>query len=124
MLFSATIKGQLQSKANSRSLVTNRKTGRILFIKSKPARVWTDHAIIEMKRIWKNQPPYLDPVALMGVVYYQSKRSDLSIELLMDAIEKAGIIGNDRQVYEICFQKKFDKLNPRVEFTLIDELSQ
>ena len=124
MLLSGTLKGigNLQAKGNRRQILKNFKTGKPIIAKSEKALVWTEGAIYKLKTMWKGQEPYMEPVALMGTVYYSETLSDLDVSLLMDAIEKAGIIGNDRQVYEICFKKQFDKLNPRVEFSL-DECS-
>lgn len=58
------------------------------------------------------------PIKLTAIIYYQSRRSDLSAELLCDLIEKAGIIENDRLIFKKDIEKRIDPKNPRVIFRL------
>lgn len=118
IILQGTITGNLQSKANSRSVFRVKGSNRILFVKSKPAREWTAEAIIQLKGLWKQKQAHLGLVQLDGFVYYSSRRPDLSVELFMDALEKSGIIGNDRQIFGLNFKKRLDKEKPRVEFVL------
>ena len=55
---------------------------------------------------------------LDAVVYYRSRRSDLSVELLKDLLEKAGVVKNDRYICEEHLWAFVDKDNPRVEMRL------
>jgi Holliday junction resolvase RusA-like endonuclease len=51
-------------------------------------------------------------------VWYQSRRSDLSTELLFDLLQKSGIILNDRQIEHVESFKGLDRDAPRVHFTV------
>jgi len=57
-------------------------------------------------------------VALDAVIYYASQRPDLDVSLLMDCIQKCGLLTNDRQIREKHIYHAIDKLNPRCEFTI------
>lgn len=119
IILKGTVKGNLQSKANSRKLVMNRKTGRVLFIKSQSARDFSDEAISQLKRLWMQKPAYTGLVSLRADIYYSSRRPDLTPELFMDCLEKSGVIFNDRQVFEFDrIRKRLDPQNPRIEFIL------
>jgi Holliday junction resolvase RusA-like endonuclease len=58
------------------------------------------------------------PVILTARIYYQSRRSDLSSEMLMDLLQKVGMIKNDRQIVEQHLYGFVDSVKPRVEFSL------
>jgi len=106
------ILGQLQSKSNSRQIVMVR--GKPLVIKSKAARDCADSFTTQLKAQWQNAPPVPEPVLLSAVVTYQSRRSDLDISLLMDCLQAAGVVENDRHIHEIRASKRFSK-EPKVE---------
>ena len=106
-----TILGEPASKANSRKLVTNRKTGRALFIKSDKARAYVKYAA--------EQLPILTPlmtgnVAATITIYYASQRPDLDEALILDVMQ-GHIYLNDRQVRERHVYHQIDKVNPRAE---------
>jgi len=61
---------------------------------------------------------YEGPVSLKMRVWYQSRRSDLSVEFLFDLLAKAGIILNDRQIRHVEAFGGLDKQLPRVHFTV------
>ncbi len=54
------------------------------------------------------------PLRIVFEVFYETRRPDLSVELVLDAIEKAGVISNDRHVYEYTARKFFSKDMPGV----------
>jgi len=67
---------------------------------------------------------YRGPVAISATIAYRSKASDLSIELLMDAIQESGILANDNQIkWCVDVRGYVDPVNPGVLFSLhrIDE---
>jgi Holliday junction resolvase RusA-like endonuclease len=120
-----TVLGEPASKANSRKLVKNQKTGKPMFIKSQKAR---DYA-----RAFKYQCPQ-PRVRLTGdvrvtiIIYYASRRPDLDESVILDCMEpekvklpngKTQLIGgvylNDRQVKEKHIFWALDKENPRAE---------
>jgi len=107
--FSFIVQGEPASKANSRQIVTIR--GRPAVIKSAKARRYvTDFQI---------QCPRLDPLlegdlAVSIKVFYASRRPDLDVSLLLDAMENF-IYSNDRQVREQHLYWALDKKAPRAE---------
>lgn len=116
-----TIQGKLVSKANSRMAVPGRtKTGKAFtrFIKSQSALDFEQSALWQLKKIVGRQKPLSGELGLEATVYYESRRPDLDVSLLMDVLEHAGVYDNDRQLHEICTYKKYDKENPRVEFSV------
>jgi len=116
------IHGPLPNKLNSRKLV--RVHGRMLFIKEQAAIDWLEafnvaaSAFIDIA--------YEDGIditpemrlSLTATVYQKDMRRDLDIELLCDALQKSGVIQNDRAIWEKHAIRKIDKENPRVEFVL------
>lgn len=54
-------------------------------------------------------------------VYYDSRRPDLdnSLKVVLDCLQKANAIKNDNKTIEIVARKHLDKLNPRIEFSII-----
>ena len=114
-LYAQTIHGVLASKSNSRRLVYWRGKSRL--IKSASALRWMKDAKMQMPIARGGVLCTLD-VRLIAVVYYPTKRNDLDVGLLMDALEANGIIKNDRQIVEIQARKRWDKEKPRVEVRL------
>lgn len=106
------IEGHMPRKSNQRKLIWSKKSGRPLFIKSDEALAWTDRAIGVMKTSPENS--IMKPCGMRAWVFYRSRRSDLSVELLKDAMQKAGLVLNDRLIeYEENFVF-VDKERPRV----------
>lgn len=115
-LVSHTVMGQLPSMKNRRRIIPGRGKRRPMIIKSEEAMAYEEAFLASIppeKRIG-----YGGPVSLKVRVWYQSRRSDLSTELLMDLLQKAGIILNDRQVVHVEAFKGLDPERPRVHFTL------
>jgi len=55
-------------------------------------------------------------------VFYPSQRADLdnSLKVVLDCLQKVNAIKNDNKAIKIVAQKFLDKLNPRIEFELIE----
>ena len=53
-------------------------------------------------------------------VYFKSNQPDLdnSLKVILDCLQAAKVIRNDRQVVKIVAEKKVDKVNPRIEFEI------
>lgn len=109
--------GQPPRKSNSRRIV--RIKGKLRVIKSKEALEWVEaaclHVPVECKLGWGS------PEQLLSVTcrcYYETHRPDLSIELVLDTLQKAGVIADDRYVHEIHAYKEFSKLTPGVSVTV------
>lgn len=114
---SLTILGELASKANSRKLVLIR--GKPRFIKSSKALTWEKQALAQIPI--DHRISMTGPIVMTATIYYASRRPDLDPSLLMDALERAGVYVNDRQIIEQHLYKKLDPERPRVEF-LLEEL--
>lgn len=107
-----TLNGQLYSKANSRRIALNRRTGKIFSIKSQNALDCVRSMQAQAKAQWCDKPLVGD-VKIAAIIYYQSRRADLDGELLCDLLQ--GICyANDRQIVWKVFYKKLDTENPRV----------
>lgn len=59
---------------------------------------------------------------LYADVYFQSNQPDLdnSLKGLLDCLQSCRAIKNDRNCVKIVANKFIDKLNPRIEFTLVE----
>ena len=115
IIATATVTGQLPSLKNSRRIMRRGKTG-LMVIKSVDALSYEQSflaAIPQRMRIG-----YDGPVSVKVRVWYQSRRSDLSTELLFDLLQKSGIILNDRQIEHVESFKGLDREYPRVHFTV------
>jgi len=111
-----TILGQLPRKSNSRRIVPVKGTNRHRSIKSQQALDYEDDF---NKQLVARQRQNLEgDLEITGTIYYQSKRSDLSEELLFDCLERADVISNDRMVVHKNIWKKIDRKNPRVEIEI------
>ncbi len=62
------------------------------------------------------------PFILYADVYYISNRFDLdnSIKSLLDLLQDANAITNDKLCIEIHAKKHLDRINPRVEFSIVE----
>jgi len=111
-----TILGNLPRKSNSRRIFRNRQTGNPILVKSADA--------LQYERDFIRQFPVArrlnlsGPVVLTARIFYKSKLSDLSDELLCDLLQAVGMIQNDRQIVEKHLYRFDDKYDPRVEFKI------
>jgi Holliday junction resolvase RusA-like endonuclease len=116
------VEGKLPRKSNQRQLVRagRGKNARPMIIKSKEAREY-------IKKFRDSVPEEFHDIELGDldtdlrldvIVWYRDRRPDLSIELLKDAIEDAGVIKNDRYIREEHIYGFVDKENPRVKIRL------
>jgi len=112
-----TVYGEPASKANSRKLVTNKRTGKPMFIKSSKARRYVMDFQIQCRPL---EPLIEDDVLVKMTIYYASRRPDLDESVILDAMQ-GYIYKNDRQVKhkDICWG--LDRENPRadIEISLI-----
>jgi Holliday junction resolvase RusA-like endonuclease len=111
-----TIFGNLPSIKNRRRLIPAKGNRRPMIIKSKDAMDYEQAFLMAIPQ--KMRVGYNGPVSLSARIYYQSRRSDLSVELLYDLIAKASIILNDRQIMHCECWKGLSKESPRVHFTV------
>ena len=104
--------GEPASKSNSRRLVTIRGQARL--IKSQKA--------LDYVAVVKATHPPLVPLLegdlrMTADVYYASRRPDLDVSLILDALQDI-VYRNDRQVREMHLYHHLDRANPRAEITL------
>ena len=106
------VAGELASKANSRRYI---RPG--LIIKSPKALAYCDIFAFQVRP--KPEDCILEgEVILTASIFYSSQRPDLDESLLMDCIQKSGLLKNDRQIREKHIYHGIDRERPRVEFEL------
>jgi Holliday junction resolvase RusA-like endonuclease len=92
-----------------------------MLIKSKEALSWMKAAKMQIPasaKVGAGSPE--QTLAITFWVRYASRRPDLSVELILDTLQKAGVIADDRYVFETHAFKEIDKSNPGVDI-LIEE---
>lgn len=113
--WSATILGEPASKSNSRRAV--RIHGKPRFIKSAKALTYEKNFLLQVAQ-------YLPPAPITGLlaaeirIWYGSRRPDLDPSLILDILQRSGVIKNDRQVREIHSFWNLDPPNPRAYIRL------
>ena len=113
------IHGQPPSKSNSRQIVTNRRTGKPMLIKSPEALAWVSSALEQIRPTdCQHIGSAEHPIRATFQVYYETRRPDLSVELVLDVLQEAGVISDDRHVYECHLFKRFSKDRPGVSVKL------
>lgn len=55
-------------------------------------------------------------------VFYPSQRSDLdnSLKIILDCLQYVKAIKNDNKLVKVVAEKFLDKLNPRIEFCIVE----
>jgi len=91
-----------------------------MLIKSKEAREYVRHVIRTVHPSSRLGLGSKDcPVKISGTIFYRNKfLADLSVELVQDALQEAGVISNDRYVCHVDVKKGHDKGRPRAELTI------
>ncbi len=119
LALSLTILGEPGRKSNQRRIVTNQATGKMMLIKSEKAMSYTASFLSQVPSDYQVHLGSREvPLALWAKVYYASNRPDLSSELLMDLLQEAGVINNDRFVKAQFLFGAIDRENPRVEIRI------
>jgi len=118
------IHGPLPNKSNSRKIVHVR--GRMLVIKEQAALDFLE--AFDAAAQAGQAPKFLSGMdavkwggirySLTATVYQANLRRDLDIELLCDALQKSGVIANDRAIWEKHSRREIDRENPRTEFVV------
>lgn len=102
------VKGEPASKSNSRRLI--RVKGKTRVIKSEKALRYKEEFLSQVKAL---EDPIEGDVELGVVVWYATRRPDLDVSLIMDLLQDAGVIKNDRQIKIIRAYHQLDRENPR-----------
>ena len=118
MQWTATILGQPRSKANSRRMALNRRTGKMFPIKNEKCLEYVD-AVKAQAQVVAPDKLLEGDLSFHGTLYYPNRRSDLDPSLLIDCLE--GIVfKNDRQIKRWDINHGLDKDNPRAEITICE----
>ena len=119
--------GEPASKANSRRLVNNKKTGKTMFIKSSKALTYEKDFAMQCPQL---DPPIEGDVKVTIKIFYATRRPDLDESVILDCMQSKRIKNpqtnkmevirnnvylNDRQVREKHIIWGLDKDNPRAE---------
>ncbi|MBE0428129.1 MAG: RusA family crossover junction endodeoxyribonuclease [Nitrospirae bacterium] len=107
--------GEPASKANSRQIVFNKRTLKPQVIKSKKANQYLENFIFQCP---KPKKPIESSVALTAHIYYASNRPDLDESIIMDGLQKARVLKNDRLITQKHIYKHIDRKNPRAEIKI------
>ncbi len=120
LLAEFTVLGQPPRKSNQRMVVSRGKGGPPMVIKSEKARTYVGHFVLSVPGEYRDMVhgSLEEDLRLDIIVWYTSRRPDLSIELIKDCIEAAGVIKNDRYVREEHLYGFVDKENPRTTIRL------
>ena len=114
-----TIHGQPARKSNQRRIVVNNNTGRPMLIKSQAAMDYADAFLSQVPLVCKQGYGSLEqPLMLEARIFYASNRPDLSVELITDLLQEAGVIANDRYIKAHVLLADIDKEDPRAEIAL------
>lgn len=67
------------------------------------------------------QPTIEGPFQFQMTVYYANERADLdnSLKVVLDCLQEAKAFHNDNKCEEITVKKRIDKINPRIEFSIL-----
>lgn len=113
--FEREIVGHLASMKNGRGFsgVTKRS------FKKKAALQFEEDCL---KQLGCGREPWPGPVVLLARITYGHPLSDLDPALLMDCLQKANVIKNDRQVQGMnVWKTETDRANPRVWFQVRED---
>lgn len=113
------IDGQPARKSNGRRIVTNKRTQKPMSIKSEEALDYSDSFLKQVPgeaKVGLGGPG--DPLFLMAEIFYKSNRSDISVELVKDLLQEAGVVFNDRYIKGEVLFGRVDKNYPRTVITL------
>lgn len=116
-IYMVTVQGEPCSKANSRRVVHNR--GSIRVIKSKKALLYIKAFDIQCPI---RDQLLEDDVAVGIKIYYKTRRPDLDESIILDCLQNKVYI-NDRQVKKKYISHGLDKENPRAHI-FVGDLSE
>lgn len=108
------IYGEPCAKANSRIMIF--RNGNPRCIKNKASQDYVA-SFIQQVRVLKI-PELKGDVALHCVIAYKSYRKDLDESLIMDCLQKSGVLKNDRQIKEKHIYHSINRDNPQATIIL------
>lgn len=112
------ILGQTPSKANTYRIITIKGHGSLAktsTLKAYEEKFYLQCGTYRNKKIDGFFELYVD-------VYFHSNQPDLdnSLKVILDCLQTCKAIKNDRNCVKIVANKFIDKLNPRIEFTIVE----
>ena len=132
-----TILGPPRTKKTSQRIVRNRATGKRLIISAKVKADWEQTAVEQLRaqrgpttivnvrrkgKVVATPVRFAGPVRVTALFYRDKDLGDATgyYQALADAMEKAGIVANDRQIEDWDGTRRLiDRANPRVEVEVI-----
>lgn len=113
------IHGQIIAKANHYQAVPG-KFGAKRIIKDERIRAY-EKSFIQQCKIYRNKG-ISSRFRLFVRVYHSSVRFDLdnSLKTLLDCLQMAGAITDDKLCFQIEAEKKIDRYHPRIEFAILE----
>jgi len=97
--------------------VTNRNTGKPMFIKSDKAQDYEDNFLKQITGLHRlGLGGEGDPILVWARIWYRSNQPDVSSELILDLLQKADVLTNDRWAKGQMLFGAVDVENPRTEF--------
>jgi len=120
MLVEGHIHGVLPNKSNSRKIVQVKTMHGMLtrVIKEKGADEFVDKVYVAAAEWRMRNKPLDGKLEAIVVVHQADLRRDLDAELLYDALQKAGVVKNDRAFWHKNIWREVDRDNPRVHFEI------
>ena len=112
------ILGSVPSKSNQYNIV--KMGGHMSLAKTKSMKAFEERFYLQCGAYRNRNIEGL--FELYADVYFQSNQPDLdnSLKGLLDCLQGCKAIKNDRNCVKIVANKFIDKLNPRIEFTLVE----
>ena len=113
------IHGQIIAKANHYQAVPG-KLGQKRIIKDEIIRAY-ERSFMEQCKVYRNRR-ISSRFRLFVRVWHSSERFGLdnSLKTLLDCLQMAGVITDDKLCYQIEAEKHLDKYHPRIEFALLE----
>ena len=113
------IHGQIIAKANHYQAVPG-KFGQKRIIKDEIIRAY-ERSFMEQCKVYRNRR-ISSRFRLFVRVWHSSERFGLdnSLKTLLDCLQLAGVITDDKLCYQIEAEKHLDKYHPRIEFALLE----
>jgi Holliday junction resolvase RusA-like endonuclease len=88
--------------------------GKSIMFKTGEARAWEEEAGYLLKRAWKRKP--IAVPCYVGLTFFLKFDRDIDAgKLLLDALQTAGVLFNDKLIAHLNIRKIKDKDNPHVE---------
>jgi len=109
-MISFTIFGQCWSLKNGRIPIMSK--GRVIFIPNDKVKAFDKQFAIQIPR--SCQVGIATPVHVEIEIFYPTNLQDLDEAIVLDLMQKYGVLVNDRQVVSKYVTKRIDPENPRV----------